>query len=129
MADLDFFTLKYKQADRELKVGGRGPRCRPPPVSRRRGPQVPGAAAGTLHVSWQLQPLMGGLRVSQYHQLQDGISPVPLCWRSSSPPCSASSTFSSSLSKCDGPGHQGRRVPEALPRLLVAPVVPGTETA
>ena len=37
MADLDFFTLKYKQAERERKVGdgrrgGREPHTRPSPV-------------------------------------------------------------------------------------------------
>lgn len=41
MADLDFFTLKYKQAERERKVGGRGPGSHSPHPSP--GGVVPGS--------------------------------------------------------------------------------------
>ena len=41
MADLDFFTLKYKQAEREHKVGGRGPGSHSPHLSP--GGVIPGS--------------------------------------------------------------------------------------
>ena len=76
MADLDFFTLKYKQAERERKVGDGDlrdaghPRGGPSAGAARTcscrhsgGPQfrVPPEDRG---VSWQPQPLMAGLGVS-----------------------------------------------------------------
>ena len=75
MADLDFFTLKYKQAERERKVGDRDLRSAGDPggplavaarirsSGRGRGSQG-GTLGRTPCVSWKPQPLMAGLCVS-----------------------------------------------------------------
>lgn len=74
MADLDFFTLKYKQAERERKVGdqnlrGVGDPGGPSALATRTHPfdaaTVPrGRPRGTLRVPWKPQPPMAGLCVS-----------------------------------------------------------------
>ena len=75
MADLDFFTLKYKQAERERKVGERDLRSAGGPggplavaTHTRSYGYGRGSQGGTLrrtpHVSWKPQPPMAGLCVS-----------------------------------------------------------------